>query len=85
MSGWPGCVLGGNALSQNKLIEAVDWYVREIDPAAVRLPDRPTTTAMSRWRRPGEGMADLWGRLRATDAAGVRPAFDGWVGGQRVS
>ena len=60
---------GWNALSHNKLIEAVDWYVREIDPAAVRVARQADDDRHVEIAPTGEGMADLWGKLRATDAA----------------
>ncbi len=58
-----------NGVSQEKLIVAIDWYVRDIDPAAVRVArsrddDRHIEMALST-----DGMADLWGSLRAPDAA----------------
>jgi hypothetical protein len=58
-----------NGLSHNKLTETVDWYVRDTDPAAVRHArdrddDRHVEVAPSR-----DGMADLWGSVRAPDAA----------------
>ena len=68
---------GWNALSHNKLIEAVDWYVREIDPAAVRVARQTDDDRHVEMAPAGEGMADLWGRLRATDAAVFDRRLDG--------
>ena len=72
-----GVCSGWNALSHNKLIEAVDWYVREIDPAAVRVARQTDDDRHVEMAPAGEGMADLWGRLRATDAAVFDRRLDG--------
>lgn len=60
---------GWNGLSHNKLIAVVDWYVREIDPAAVRVARQADDDRHVEMAPAGDGMADLWGKLRAADAA----------------
>ena len=75
---------GWNALSHNKLIEAVDWYVREIDPAAVRVARQSDDDRHVEIAPAGDGMADLWGRLRATDAAVFDRRLDALVSSQCV-
>ena len=61
-----------NTLSEEKLKEKIDWFVRELDPYAVRAArqaddDRHIETAPA-----ADGMAEIYGRVRASDAA----AFD---------
>ncbi|MCV7215211.1 DUF222 domain-containing protein [Mycobacterium crocinum] len=63
---------GWNTCSEEKLKEKIDWFVRELDPHAVRLArqaddDRHIETAPA-----ADGMAEIYGRVRASDAA----AFD---------
>lgn len=58
-----------NALSRNKVIECIDWQVRAVDPAAVRVAresdaDRHVEIGPGR-----DGLAEFWGAVRATDAA----------------
>jgi len=60
---------GWNGLSHNKLIGVIDWLVREVDPAAVRVAREADEGRHVEMASAGEGMADLWGKLRATDAA----------------
>ena len=58
-----------NGLSHTKLIEVVDWLVRDVDPAAVRVARQADEGRHVEMAPAGDGMADLWGKLRATDAA----------------
>jgi hypothetical protein len=58
-----------NGFSRRRIVELVDWRVRELDPAAERVArggdeDRHVEIG------PGEGgLAQLWGAVRAPDAA----------------
>lgn len=60
-----------NALSQKKVAEAVDWLVRDLDPAAERVArqndiDRHIEIGPGR-----DGLAELWGSVRSPDAAAL--------------
>lgn len=62
---------GWNALSRAKIAEVVDWWVRELDPAALRTArssseDRHVEIGPSR-----DGLAEFWGAVRAPDAAAL--------------
>lgn len=62
---------GWNALSRAKIAEVVDWWVRELDPAALRAArssseDRHVEIGPSR-----DGLAEFWGAVRAPDAAAL--------------
>lgn len=65
-----------NALSQRKVAEAVDWLVRDLDPAAERAArqnddDRHIEIGPGR-----DGLADLWGSVRSPDAATLDRRLD---------
>jgi hypothetical protein len=61
-----------NKLSRNKVTELVDWMVIELDPDAVRVA-RQSDIDRHIEVQPGQnGMAEIWGSVRASDAA----AFD---------
>ena len=62
-----------NTLSRNKIIEIVDWFVREVDPDAVRSA-RGADDATSRSARPGMGAQPYPGGVT------FRPG-PGWAGG----
>ena len=60
-----------NALSHNRIADLVDWWVRDVDPAAVRVArdsdaDRHVEIGPSR-----DGLTEFWGTLRAPDAAAL--------------
>ena len=60
-----------NALSQKRVAEAVDWLVRDLDPAAERVArqndiDRHVEIGPGR-----DGLAELWGSVRSPDAAAL--------------
>ena len=60
---------GWNAFSRRRVAELVDWRVRDLDPAAERVQrdrdeDRHVEIGPSQ-----DGVAQLWGAVRATDAA----------------
>ena len=58
-----------NAFSRGRVADAVDWWVRDLDPAAERVArsaddDRHVEFGPSR-----DGVAEFWGAVRAPDAA----------------
>jgi hypothetical protein len=60
-----------NSYSRNRIAELVDWWVRDVDPAAVRIArtsddDRHIEMGPSR-----DGLTEFWGTLRAPDAAAL--------------
>ncbi|MFN8088040.1 MAG: DUF222 domain-containing protein [Mycobacterium sp.] len=69
-----------NGLSHNKLIEVIDWVVRDVNPAAVRVARQADEGRHVEMASTGDGMADLWGKLRATDAAVLDRRLDALVG-----
>ena len=65
-----------NAFSRGKVAEAVDWRVRDLDPAAERVArsadeDRHVEIGPSR-----DGLAEFWGAVRAPDAAALDRRLD---------
>ena len=65
-----------NALAQKKVSEAVDWLVRDLDPAAERVArqndiDRHIEIGPGR-----DGLAELWGSVRSPDAAALDRRLD---------
>lgn len=60
-----------NAHSHHRIADLVDWWVRDVDPAAVRVArtsdaDRHIDIGPSR-----DGLTEFWGTLRAPDAAAL--------------
>ena len=65
-----------NAFSRGRVAEAVDWWVRDLDPAAERVArsaddDRHVEIGPSR-----DGLAEFWGSVRAPDAAALDRRLD---------
>ena len=65
-----------NALSRGRVAEAVDWRVRELDPAAERVArsandDRHIEIGPGR-----DGLAEFWGAVRVPDAAALDRRLD---------
>lgn len=58
-----------NALSQKKVAEAVDWLVRDLDPAAERVARQNDVDRHIEIGPGRDGLAELWGSVRSTDAA----------------
>ena len=57
-----------NGLSRRKIVELVDWWVRELDPAAERVA-RSIDEGRHVQINPSEGgLAQFWGAMRAPDA-----------------
>ncbi|MCV7347416.1 HNH endonuclease signature motif containing protein [Mycolicibacterium rhodesiae] len=63
---------GWNTCSEEKLKERIDWFVRERDPNAVRAARRADDDRHIETTPAADGMAEIYGRVRASDAA----AFD---------
>ncbi|AKK26564.1 HNH endonuclease signature motif containing protein [Mycobacterium sp. EPa45] len=63
---------GWNTLSEEKLKEKIDWYVRELDPHAIRVARNADDDRHIETMPAADGMAEIYGRVRAADAA----AFD---------
>lgn len=65
-----------NAFSRGRVAETVDWWVRDLDPAAERVArsaddDRHVEIGPSR-----DGLAEFWGAVRAPDAAALNRRLD---------
>jgi hypothetical protein len=68
-----------NGLSRRKIVELVDWWVRELDPAAERVA-RSTDENRHVQINPSEGgLAQFWGAMRAPDAAVLDRRLDQWA------
>lgn len=65
-----------NALSQKRLAECIDWRVRALDPAAERVAREADVERQVEIRPHRDGLADLWGVLRGTDAAALDRRLD---------
>lgn len=61
-----------NKLSREKIDNLVDWMVVELDPDAVRVARQRDEDRHIEVSPAGDGMYDIWGEVRAADAA----AFD---------
>ena len=58
-----------NTLSRARIAEAVDWWIRDLDPAAERVA-RSSTRDRHIEIAPGrDGLAEFWGAVRVTEAA----------------
>jgi hypothetical protein len=65
-----------NTLSRGRIAEAVDWWVRDLDPAAERVArssaeDRHIEIGPGR-----DGLAEFWGAVRAPEAAALDRRLD---------
>jgi len=58
-----------NALSRRKIVELVDWWVRELDPAAERVARGTDENRHVQINPSAGGLAQFWGAMRAPDAA----------------
>ena len=69
-----------NSYSRARIADLVDWWVRDVDPAAVRVArnsdaDRHVEIGPSR-----DGLTEFWGTLRAPDAAALDRRLDQLTG-----
>lgn len=67
---------GWNTLSQKRITEILDWLVREIDPDAVRVARKADDDRHVEIGPAQDGMAEIWGRVRAADAAAIDQRLD---------
>jgi hypothetical protein len=65
-----------NGLSRRKIVELVDWWVRELDPAAERVARRTDEDRHVEINPSEGGLAQFWGAMRAPDAALVDRRLD---------
>ncbi|MGY4710251.1 DUF222 domain-containing protein [Mycolicibacterium sp. CBM1] len=65
-----------NSFSHKKLTDVIDWLVRELDPNAVRLARNADADRHVEVGPAGNGMAEVWGRVRAPDAAALDRRLD---------
>ena len=62
---------GWNTLSRERVTELVDWMVIELDPDAVRVARQRDLDRHIEVRPGQNGIAEIWGEVRAHDGAGV--------------
>ena len=65
-----------NKLSREKITEIVDWRVQELDPAAVRVARARDDERHINIGPSESGMAEIWGNVRAPDAAALDRRLD---------
>jgi hypothetical protein len=65
-----------SALSRDKVAELIDWLVVELDPEAVRMARQADVDRHIEVGPSANGMAEVWGRLRATDGAAFDKTLD---------
>ncbi|TGD86798.1 HNH endonuclease [Mycolicibacterium sp. CH28] len=65
-----------NSFSRKKLVEVIDWLVRELDPNAVRVARAADEDRHVEIGPAEHGLADIWGRVRAPDAAALDQRLD---------
>ena len=65
-----------NTLSRGKIAEAIDWWVRDLDPAAERVARRSTEDRHIEIGPGRDGLAECWGALRAPEAAALDRRLD---------
>ena len=67
---------GWNALSQKRVTEVVDMWVRHLDPAAERIARRSDDDRHVEIGPSRDGLAEFWGAVRAPDAAALDRRLD---------
>jgi hypothetical protein len=60
-----------NAFSRGKVADAVDWWVRDLDPAAERVARSADDGRHVEIGPSRDGLAEFWGAVRAPDAAAL--------------
>jgi hypothetical protein len=65
-----------SSLSRDKVAELIDWLVVELDPEAVRMARQADVDRHIEVGPSANGMAEVWGRLRATDGAAFDKTLD---------
>ena len=69
-----------NGLSRRKIVELVDWRVRELDPAAERAAQGVDEDRHVEINPSEGGLAQFWGAVRAADAAVLDRRLDALAG-----
>ena len=65
-----------NTLSRAKIADAVDWWIRDLDPAAERVARSATSDRHIEIGPGRDGLAELWGAVRAPEAAALDRRLD---------
>jgi hypothetical protein len=65
-----------NKLSYEKVTQLVDWMVVDVDPDALRVAKRRDDDRHIEVEPDQYGMADIWGNVRATEAAALDKKLD---------
>ena len=74
---------GWNTLSDRRIAQLVDWMVLDVDPNAVRVAKQHDDDRHIEVRADQYGMAEIFGRVRATDGAAFDHRLDA-LSGHRV-
>ncbi|TDO18525.1 uncharacterized protein DUF222 [Mycobacterium sp. BK086] len=67
---------GWNTLSEKRIAEVLDWIVCELDPDAVRVARKADDDRYVEISPGQDGMAEIYARVRATDAASLDQRLD---------
>ena len=65
-----------NALSDARVAQLVDWMVLDLDPDALRVAKERDDDRHVEVTAVDSGMAEIWGRVRATDGAAFNQKLD---------
>jgi hypothetical protein len=68
---------GWNTLSDKRVVQLVDWMVLDLDPDALRVARERDDDRHVEVTADHSGMAEIWGRVRATDGAAFNVKLDG--------
>ncbi len=67
---------GWNTLSEKRVAQLVDWMVLSLDPDALRVAKERDDDRHVEVSADHSGMAEIWGRVRATDGAAFNLKLD---------
>jgi len=65
-----------NTLSRARIAEAIDWWVRDLDPAAERVARRSAADRHIEIGPGRDGLAEFWGAVRVPEAAALDRRLD---------
>lgn len=71
---------GWNTLSDKRVAQLVDWMVLDLDPDALRVAKERDDDRHVEVTAEHSGMAEIWGRVRATDGAAFNAKLDELAG-----
>jgi hypothetical protein len=71
---------GWNTLSDKRVAQLVDWMVLDLDPEALRVARQRDDDRHVDVTADHSGMAEIWGRVRATDGAAFDAKLDALAG-----